>query len=699
MTVFLWVLYLIEFLCVSFVGYKIRKERSEHYKLLFIIALIAAVQILSSSLLLVDIKGIETGSFLYDLFSYLPSVIYLCSDFLLICIVVYVFTVLKFTNSYTYLAFGILVAGVLFDSFLIATNPVFNFSFELDVIPLWDSDYAPANFVLVTNKWFFFHQVITLTMELLVLFAILLKCSTLPFINVGKYFFLCFAICISGLLNIIYVQISMLTFRVQYQIFFTDLFPVFLYIRFNHYRPRIIKPYIRQFVLDQIGAPVVYFDINNTLLDFNKDAEELFELNKNQIDHLNLGDFLKKTTGNLVRQKNTSTVEEIAFTLPSGLERIYKMDYSCLNDEYGRWTGTLLVYHDVTELKMLFNTMEKTAMTDGTTGLSSAASLKRKITEINLYRKFPYSAVVCELNGYNLIQEGFGEEAAKKAVIHMCEVLRKQLRASDFASYSEGQVTVLMPETDVAISEKVIKRAASILEKDNTFNFMLSLDYGIASKPTKDSDMQLTVSQASARLAKNKVVKGMYVQDSIISSLQTTLKNSSFETKEHSERVMNICCEMAKKLKLSKSENEKLKTLALYHDIGKLSVPESILLKNGCLTDEERQVMILHSINGFKIANCSAELGPVAREILCHHEYWDGKGYPNGYKGEDIPLLSRIVLIADTFDAMTHERPYAGAVSVEEAKAEILKLSGKRFDPEIIQVFDMIPVKELNKLI
>jgi len=699
MTVFLWVLYLFEFLCVSFTGYKIRKEKNEYWTYIFCAAIIACFQTVCSSLLLVDLNNTFSAGGIQKLLVFLPSLSYFCSDLILLFIVAYVFRTFRFINIYTYFAFALLTIGVIFDGFLILSNPVLGFSFDLEILPLWESVSAPSNFVLVNNKWFFLHQTITLTMELLVFFAVLLKCSTLPFVNIGKYFIVVLFICLSGLTNIIYSQISLLTFKVTYQIFVLDFFPVIIYWRFNHYRPFFIHSHIRKLVTEKIGSPSVYFDVNDKLLDYNSDAGEVFGLKKTDIDHLNLADFLKSTTGNLVRTQSASTVEEINIVLSSGIERIYKMDYSCLTDEYGRNLGTLLFYHDITELKLLYRTMEKTAMTDDMTGLSSATSLKRKITEINLYRKFPYSAVVCELNGYSLIQEGFGESVAQNALIHMSEILRKQLRASDFASYSEGKITILMADTDVAIAEKVIKRAASILEKDDCFNFMLSLDYGIASKPTKDSDMQLTVSQASARLSKNKVIKGAFVQNSIIASLQNALNNSVFETEAHSNRVMKIACEIAKKLKVSRTETEKLKTLALYHDIGKLSVPEDILLKEGSLTDEERQVMILHSINGYKIASCSAELGPVAREILCHHEYWDGKGYPNGYKGEEIPYLSRIVFVADTFDAMTHDRPYAQAVSVEEAKAEILKLSGKRFDPEIISSFDMIPVKELNKLI
>ena len=125
------------------------------------------------------------------------------------------------------------------------------------------------------------------------------------------------------------------------------------------------------------------------------------------------------------------------------------------------------------------------------------------------------------------------------------------------------------------------------------------------------------------------------------------------------------------------------------HDIGKISVSDQILLKPGKLTDEERNVMQLHTIHDAKILTGSSfELIQLAEEIsLTHHEKWDGTGYPNGLQGEEIPVCARIAAICDVFDALTSERPYKKAWSLQEAIDEIVKQSGKHFDPEIVQHF------------
>lgn len=696
MLLFYRIIYILELILVSYTAVKCFREKKTDGNYILAVCFFSLIATVAGFFQLLDIKNEESGSVINVICSQMPAVILFCSNGILFITVLYTIRLLEFSSKFISTAVILFFAYGIFDSGAILLNFYLHHSFNTSILPMWAADGAPWNFVITREGLIFFHHLFSLAMCLLVFFALLLKCSTLPFAYAGKYFLPGLFIAVTAILNSLYFQNPKFTLKIQYPMMFMALVPFILYWRFYHYKPSLMLSYIRQMVFDKLGSPVVLFDINDHLIDFNRDAANSFAIESASIDHLSLDDFLMRTTGKQVRKKTSSTVEEVTIDLPNE-KKVYKMDYTCLTDRYGKSLGTLLIYHDITQLKELYNTMERTAMTDVLTGLASGTFLKKKITEINLYRKFPYSAVVCELNGLSLIQEGFGEDSAKAAVMHVAGVLRKQLRASDFASYSDGNMVILMPDTDVVMAEKVIKRVAEKLEKDTTFNFMLSFEYGISSRPTRDSDMNLTVAQAAASLAKNKVVKSAYVHDSIIESLQKTLRSSSFETEQHSVRVQNLSVKIAQNLKLDQNEMENLKLLALFHDIGKLSVPQEILLKPGELTEEERQVMILHTINGFKIANCSEELSLIARGILCHHENWDGTGYPNGYKGEEIPYLARIVSVADNFDVMTHDRSYAKAVSAETAKGIILANTGKKFDPKVVKAFDAISLEELSE--
>ncbi|NLT20622.1 MAG: HD domain-containing protein, partial [Syntrophomonadaceae bacterium] len=130
-----------------------------------------------------------------------------------------------------------------------------------------------------------------------------------------------------------------------------------------------------------------------------------------------------------------------------------------------------------------------------------------------------------------------------------------------------------------------------------------------------------------------------------------------------------------------------LQLLAQFHDIGKVGVPDRILFKEDRLTPEEYLEMQRHSEIGQRIALAAPELSSLAGLILKHHEWWNGKGYPLGLAGEDIPLECRILALADAYDAMTNDRPYRKAMSHEEAKAEIIRCSGTQFEPRLATLF------------
>ena len=130
-----------------------------------------------------------------------------------------------------------------------------------------------------------------------------------------------------------------------------------------------------------------------------------------------------------------------------------------------------------------------------------------------------------------------------------------------------------------------------------------------------------------------------------------------------------------------------MKLFAMLHDIGKVGINDAILQKPGPLTAEEWLEMKKHPEIGFRIAQNNIDLAPVADYILCHHERWDGTGYPRGLKGEEIPILSRILAVVDAYDAMTSRRVYRDEISGAQAAAEILRAAGTQFDPEVARVF------------
>jgi response regulator RpfG family c-di-GMP phosphodiesterase len=161
------------------------------------------------------------------------------------------------------------------------------------------------------------------------------------------------------------------------------------------------------------------------------------------------------------------------------------------------------------------------------------------------------------------------------------------------------------------------------------------------------------------------------------------------ETQEHAWRIGRTCALLARAVGIPERKIELIRRAAPLHDIGKIGIPDVVLLKPGKLTDAEFEVIRAHTTIGAEIL--SGSRGPLLRLAeriaLSHHERWDGQGYPCGLSGEDIPLEGRIVAVADVFDALTHERPYKEAWPMEKAVREIVDQAGRQFDPQLIDAF------------
>lgn len=170
----------------------------------------------------------------------------------------------------------------------------------------------------------------------------------------------------------------------------------------------------------------------------------------------------------------------------------------------------------------------------------------------------------------------------------------------------------------------------------------------------------------------------------IIESLVEALEAKDSYTRGHSERVANFSYELAKSLGIKRTKLEEIHIAAHLHDIGKIGVPDNILNKRGELSSSDWDNIKKHPLIGYNILRKSNKLKFIARIVLCHHERWDGNGYPLKLKEYEIPQGSRIIAVSDTIDAMMSKRPYRKALSLTECKQELIKNKGKMFEPKIV---------------
>ncbi len=174
---------------------------------------------------------------------------------------------------------------------------------------------------------------------------------------------------------------------------------------------------------------------------------------------------------------------------------------------------------------------------------------------------------------------------------------------------------------------------------------------------------------------------------SMIVTLSGVVEARDLYTDKHMKDISEYSVEIARKFKLSDNDIENIRKAALLHDLGKICVPDNILMKADRLSEEELDIIKKHPSDGAKIIESVAPIREAREIIRHHHEYFDGSGYPDGLRGEKIPLGARIVAVADAFGAMTTDRPYRNALSVDEALKELKKFSGIQFDPQVVEIF------------
>lgn len=184
-----------------------------------------------------------------------------------------------------------------------------------------------------------------------------------------------------------------------------------------------------------------------------------------------------------------------------------------------------------------------------------------------------------------------------------------------------------------------------------------------------------------------------------IESIVEILETKDSYTRGHSNRVAHISMAIAREMGLDTKDIELSHFAGHLHDIGKIGIPDSILMKTDKLTTEEYEIIKNHSEYGYKILEKVSSLKEMATIVRHHHERWDGKGYPSGISGEEIPIISRIISVADAFDAMTSNRSYRKPMLFEEAIVQLEKNKGTQFDGEIVDIFIKKVVKNIDSLV
>lgn len=325
---------------------------------------------------------------------------------------------------------------------------------------------------------------------------------------------------------------------------------------------------------------------------------------------------------------------------------------------------------------------------DELTGLYSRVYFEEQVKRFDGQRMLPLSLIIGNVNGLKLVNEAFGHQVGDKVLTIISRILKNICRKEDvIARWGSDEFAVLLPQTDFLSAGEFIKAVKNACDKDNTVPVQISITLGIAAKVNVSEDINEVLKKAEFEVYRLKYTEAKKLRSSIIASLIKIIGEKDYETEEHAWRMQKLAVQFGTELQLSDSQLDELILTVTLHDIGKMAIPDHILMKPGSLTPEEWEIVKEHPERGYRIVFSSRELANIAPAVLHHHERWDGKGYPHGLKGKEIPLLSRIVAIIDAYDVMTNRRPYKKAITHWEAVEELRECAGSQFDPQLVECF------------
>jgi diguanylate cyclase (GGDEF)-like protein/PAS domain S-box-containing protein len=329
---------------------------------------------------------------------------------------------------------------------------------------------------------------------------------------------------------------------------------------------------------------------------------------------------------------------------------------------------------------------------DFLTGLYNRNRMDREKSRLDRPEFWPLSVAICDIDGLRMINDAYSHEEGDQLIIKTAKLIQGCLGSDCVLGHvGGGEFVLLLPHTDGQAAHRLKTDIKNAIERYNRANanvlYTISVSMGHSTKTTEEQKMLDVTRDAEEHLNRSKLLNQNSTHSAIVSAIMSTLYAKSQETEQHGQRLGKLCRIMGERLGLEQKSLDDLQLLSKLHDIGKIGIGDHILNKPGKLSEDEWKIMRQHPEIGHRIAVSTPQLEHIADYILYHHERWDGTGYPKGLKGRDIPIVSRILAIADAFDAMTEDRIYRKALPREAAIEEIRRNAGTQFDPEVARLF------------
>ena len=346
------------------------------------------------------------------------------------------------------------------------------------------------------------------------------------------------------------------------------------------------------------------------------------------------------------------------------------------------------VSRNIDERKKMEQLMLNMSYYDQLTGLYNRRFYEEELKRLDSERNLPISLLMADVNGLKLMNDAFGHKAGDLFLKKTANILKSECRSGEIIARIGGdEFVILLPKIDIEEAGKLASRIDAAILNEKVDNAILSISIGCATKHNVSETIDQIFKEAEDDMYRHKLSESSGVRSKTIKLVMNSLFEKNKREMLHSTRVSKLCEAISRNMNFDKEDVDQIRTAGMVHDIGKIAVSENLLHKDGRLDEDEWKEIKRHSETGYRILSSANEFSEIADYILFHHERWDGKGYPKGLKGNKIPVQSRIICVADAFDAMTSERCYRKIFSLAEAAVEIRRCAGTQFDPEIAKIF------------
>ena len=350
--------------------------------------------------------------------------------------------------------------------------------------------------------------------------------------------------------------------------------------------------------------------------------------------------------------------------------------------------GVVELGYDITIRKNFEKRMRYFGFHDSLTGLYNRAYFEEELKRLFESRETQIGILFADVNGLKLVNDAFGHQAGDLLLKRVAGVLKLACRKEDLiARWGGDEFIVLLTNVTMETLIELEKRIQEACSKDNNELVPLSISVGYAIKEERRKTIEEFLKITEERMYRKKLDEGPLNRKKILDYLEKVFEKISTENGKQIENMGILANAFAQELGLSEHEQKQLNILVRFHDLGKITISQDIISKSTELTPEEWESIKKHSEIGYRIANSSPNLAPIAESILAHHERWNGQGYPQNLEGEKIPLLARILAIVEAYDVMLRGSPYKIPLTEKQAYQEIQVQAGNQFDPHLVEVF------------